>query len=156
MNGILTDRTAEFATASSVPGDNGFLTPTNDRDVYLIDLDLDGWLDMITAVTISDSDPKYIGHPRIYMNLCCEVGGCEATSCDEDDWRGPAQGLWKLLLEPALSAGLLDAVGGLYLVPQGVPCAPRFSRRTHPRRTGRCWNSWWRRKRRPGRQRQPL
>ena len=88
VNGILTDRTAEFAVGSSVDGDNGFLTPTNDRDVFLIDLDLDGWLDIITAVTISDNDPKHIGHPRIYMNLCCAVGGCAATSCDEEDWLG--------------------------------------------------------------------
>ena len=88
VNGTLTDRTAEFATSSTVLGDIGFLTPTNDRDVILVDVDIDGWLDMITAVTISDNDPKYIGHPRIYMNRCCEVGGCDATSCDEENWLG--------------------------------------------------------------------
>lgn len=66
--GVLVDRTAQYATASDVVGDNGFLTPTNDRDVVLTDVDGDGWLDMVTAVTISDGDPKVIGHPRIYMN----------------------------------------------------------------------------------------
>ena len=32
-NGVLTNKTTEFASATDVPGDNGFLTPTNDRDV---------------------------------------------------------------------------------------------------------------------------
>jgi hypothetical protein len=67
--GILVDRTAEFASASDVDGDEGFLTPTNDRDVELADVDNDGWLDIITAVTLSDGQPKHISHPRIYMNL---------------------------------------------------------------------------------------
>ena len=52
INGVLIDRTAEFAVASDVSGDQGFLTPTNDRDVVLADLNGDGWLDMATA----DSD----------------------------------------------------------------------------------------------------
>lgn len=67
--GVLTDRTAVFATASSVPGDQGFLTPTNDRDVQIADLDGDGWLDVVTAVTSSPNQPKAISHPRIYINL---------------------------------------------------------------------------------------
>ncbi|MGP1346736.1 MAG: FG-GAP-like repeat-containing protein [Phycisphaerales bacterium] len=67
--GVLTDRTAEFATASDVPGDQGFLTPTNDRDVELVDVDGDGWLDIVTAVTLGDNLAKHISHPRIYMNL---------------------------------------------------------------------------------------
>lgn len=87
-NGVLVDRTGDFAAASSVSGDNGFLTPTNDRDVLLVDLDLDGWLDLVTATTISDGDPKYIGHPRIYMNLGCSVGGTAATSCTTENWNG--------------------------------------------------------------------
>ncbi len=86
--GVLTDRTSDFVTAGSVSGDNGFLTPTNDRDVILVDLDLDGWVDMVTAVTISDGDPKHIGHPRIYMNLGCSPGGTSATSCTTNNWQG--------------------------------------------------------------------
>ena len=82
--GVLVDRTAEFATDSDVAGDQGFQTPTNDRDVQLVDLDLDGWLDIVTASTHSDGQPKHIGHPRIYINkggtgraagapgVCCE------------------------------------------------------------------------------------
>lgn len=82
-NGVLTDRTAEFASASDVPGNLGFLTPTNDRDVALVDVDLDGWLDIVTATTTSDGDPKWLGQPRIYINLGC-TGACEGTG----DWLG--------------------------------------------------------------------
>ncbi len=68
-SGVLVDRTVEFASASDVGGDQGFLTATNDRDVQLADLNNDTWLDIVTATTISDGDPKHIGHPRVYMNL---------------------------------------------------------------------------------------
>ncbi len=67
--GILVDRTAEYATATDVTGDNGFLTPTNDRDVVLHDLNSDGWLDMITVTTLTDNSTKELSHPRVYMNL---------------------------------------------------------------------------------------
>ncbi len=68
-DGVLVDRTAEHASATDVTGDNGFLTPTNDRDVVLHDLDLDGWLDMVTVTTLTDNSTKELSHPRIYMNL---------------------------------------------------------------------------------------
>ena len=67
--GSLVDRTTLYASASDVPGDTGFNTATNDRDVVFEDFDGDGWLDVVTATTLSDGDPKHIGHPRIYMNL---------------------------------------------------------------------------------------
>jgi len=67
--GVLRDRTGLYASASLTGGDNGFLTPTNDRDVTIADLDNDGWLDVVTATTLSDGDSKLIGHPRVYMNL---------------------------------------------------------------------------------------
>ncbi|RKY16900.1 MAG: hypothetical protein DRQ55_17010 [Planctomycetota bacterium] len=79
-DGVLTDMTTTFAaTSSDVPGDTGFRTPTNDRDVVVSDVDGDGWLDVITATTISDSDPKHIGHPRVYLNLGDDING---------DWQG--------------------------------------------------------------------
>ena len=77
--GVLTDRTTAFATASDVAGDAGFNTPTNDRDVKLVDVNDDSWLDIVTATTISDGDPKHIGHPRIYLNLGNDGNG---------DWLG--------------------------------------------------------------------
>ena len=82
-HGVLIDGTDAFATASSVPGDLGFNTPTNDRDVVLVDVDLDGWLDIVTATAISDTDPKHIGHPRVYHNRGC-TGACAGTA----DWLG--------------------------------------------------------------------
>ena len=83
--GVLVDRTSTLAVASDVPGDNGFLTATNDRDVVLSDVDGDGWLDVITATTLSDGDPKHIGHPRIYMNL----GGSPWQGLRNEDARVP-------------------------------------------------------------------
>ena len=74
-NGVLKDRTALFASGSDVVGDEGFLTATNDRDVFIADLDGDTWLDLVTATTISDTDPKHVGHPRIYMNLGRDASG---------------------------------------------------------------------------------
>ncbi len=88
-NGVLVDRTAMYAVDSSVPGDMGFLTPTNDRDVQLADVNNDGWLDIITAVTISDGDPKHIGHPRVYINQGLDGGGPNANWLGfryEDAW----------------------------------------------------------------------
>jgi hypothetical protein len=72
-SGILIDRADTLAnTAINVPGSEGvsqgMLDLTNDRDVVLADVNNDGWLDVITATTISDGQPRYIGHPRIYMN----------------------------------------------------------------------------------------
>ncbi|MCA9296579.1 MAG: VCBS repeat-containing protein, partial [Phycisphaerales bacterium] len=69
INGVLVDRTSQYASASDVVGDNGFLTPTNDRDVQLVDLTGDGLLDIITATTLSDGDPTNLSHPRVYVNL---------------------------------------------------------------------------------------
>jgi len=67
-NGVLTDRTLQFASASDVAGDQGLMQPANNRDVAVADFNNDGWPDFATAVTISDGDPKHISHPRIYMN----------------------------------------------------------------------------------------
>jgi hypothetical protein len=72
--GILVDRSAQFAADSDVAGDFGFLTPTNDRDVALADVDVDGWLDIITATTYGGAQPKHISHPRVYRNKG-SVGG---------------------------------------------------------------------------------
>jgi hypothetical protein len=34
-----------------------------------VDVDNDGWLDIVTATTNSDDAPHHIGHPRVYRNL---------------------------------------------------------------------------------------
>ncbi|MEM7050622.1 MAG: VCBS repeat-containing protein [Acidobacteriota bacterium] len=53
-NGVLVDRTAEFAPE--------FADLTDDRDVALVDVNSDRWIDIVTVTTFSDQ-------PRIYMNL---------------------------------------------------------------------------------------
>ena len=75
VGGVLTDSTAAFASNSDVAGDQGFLTPTNDRDVVSVDVDNDGWLDIVTSTTLSPGQPKHISHPRVYMNLGQDLGG---------------------------------------------------------------------------------
>jgi len=67
--GRLVDRTWALASRSSIAGDRGFLTPTNDRDVQVGDVDGDGWLDVVTAVDMSPGQPKHLSHPRVYRNL---------------------------------------------------------------------------------------
>lgn len=74
-NGVLTDRTNEYATASDVPGDQGFLAPTNDRDIRCADVNLDGWMDLVTATTMSDQVTDILGQPRVYMNLGEDANG---------------------------------------------------------------------------------
>ena len=74
VNGTLTDMSSMYASATDVMGDDGFMTPTNDRDVAIGDLDGDGWLDFVTATTFSPNQPKHVSHPRVYMNLG-ESGG---------------------------------------------------------------------------------
>ena len=73
INGVLIDRTAQFAIASDAPRwngvpDHGFLTPTDTVHATLVDVNNDGWLDIVTCATLSDGLPNWIGHPRVYMN----------------------------------------------------------------------------------------
>ena len=66
--GVLVDRTTQYATTTDVPGDQGFLTPTCNRHCVVVDVDNDGWPDVVTATALGDFDPKNISHPRVYMN----------------------------------------------------------------------------------------
>jgi FG-GAP-like repeat/Dockerin type I domain len=76
--GVLVDRTHEYASAST-DGTRGFLDLTDDRDVFIADLNGDRWLDIVTAVTYSQSSPKTISHPRIYINQ---------QNDDDGNWQG--------------------------------------------------------------------
>ena len=73
--GVLVDRTVEYASVSDVAGLQGFLDPTNDRDVVAVDINNDGWLDLVTATTMSDGKVDTIGQPRVYLNLGNDAGG---------------------------------------------------------------------------------
>ncbi len=76
-DGVLVDRTVEYATDAD-DGGQGFLDETPDRDVALVDVDQDGWLDIVTAAAgnfFSPGLPKTISHPRIYINRRNDAGG---------------------------------------------------------------------------------
>lgn len=75
LNGVLTNQTSLFADTTDTVGDNGFLTPRNTREVAIGDVTNDGWLDMVTANSISDGNPKHISHPQVYRNLGEDGGG---------------------------------------------------------------------------------
>ncbi len=82
--GVLTDRTADYAVASSISGDLGFLTPTNDRDVVLVDVNGDEWLDIVTAPTLTDNDAKHLSHPRVYINQAEAAGAWQGVRYEDD------------------------------------------------------------------------
>jgi CxxC motif-containing protein (DUF1111 family) len=67
IDGVFVDMTTTYATDAD-DGGQGFLDLTNDRDVILVDVNNDTWLDMVTVSTLSDGLPKTISHPRIYIN----------------------------------------------------------------------------------------
>jgi len=52
--GILVDRTLEYGSAADVAGSQGMFDACNDRDVKAVDVNNDGWLDLVTATTMSD------------------------------------------------------------------------------------------------------
>ena len=73
--GVLVDRTQQLGSAADIGGSLGLLDPTNDRDVIAIDVDNDGWLDLVTATTMSDHVSTTLGQPRIYRNLGDDANG---------------------------------------------------------------------------------
>ena len=78
-NGVLVDRTTEYGSASDISGYQGLLDPCNDRDVEVVDINNDGWLDLLTATTMSDQVNSILGQPRAYVNLGNDANG---------NWRG--------------------------------------------------------------------
>ena len=60
--GVLVDYTDQYAVAADVAGDEGFLTPTNDRDVILVDLNDDV---MVTRTTLMDGAQAHF-HPHLH------------------------------------------------------------------------------------------
>lgn len=68
-NGVLTDRTTAFGQSADAAGSLGMMDEVNDRDVEAFDVDNDGWVDLITATTMSDTVSAMLGQPRVYRNL---------------------------------------------------------------------------------------
>jgi len=77
--GILVDRTQEYGSAADAAGSLGMLDACNDRDVKAVDVNNDGWLDLVTATTMSDQVSTMLGQPRVYMNMKTDSLG---------NWRG--------------------------------------------------------------------
>ena len=73
--GVLTDRTSTLGSHSTVAGSSGMLDATNDRDVVATDVNGDGWLDLVTATTLSLGQPQYIRVPRVYINRGDDLSG---------------------------------------------------------------------------------
>ncbi len=73
IDGVLVDRTVDYASAAT-DGGQGFLDLTADRDIQLVDVDGDGWLDMVTSTAFGTGLPKTISHPRVYRNLGVSAG----------------------------------------------------------------------------------
>ncbi|MEZ6211045.1 MAG: hypothetical protein R3B46_07355 [Phycisphaerales bacterium] len=68
--GVLTDRTQLLALSRRIfPAMRASLTPTNDRDVVAVDMFNDTWIDLVTAVTLTDNQAKHLSHPRVYISL---------------------------------------------------------------------------------------
>ncbi len=89
-SGVLVDRTAEWASESDVLDDEGFLTPTSDSDVVIVDVNGDGWNDIITVVTRGGTLDGEIGlkhdsHPRIYINQQDDERGWQGFVYDDVD-----------------------------------------------------------------------
>jgi hypothetical protein len=73
--GVLTDRTSTLASASTVAGSSGMLDATNDRDVVVVDVNGDGWVDLVTCTTLTQAMPQYIRVPRVYLNRGDDLAG---------------------------------------------------------------------------------
>jgi hypothetical protein len=72
--------TMEDRTSTYIPG---FADLTDDRDVALVDVDVDGWLDIVTVTTFSHQ-------PRVYMNRGADLNGTWlGFAYVEDDHRIP-------------------------------------------------------------------
>ncbi len=61
QGGVLTDQTSIY-----VPG---FLDATNDRDVQLVDVNNDTWLDIVTAAACNTGNCGTASQSRLYLNL---------------------------------------------------------------------------------------
>jgi hypothetical protein len=76
--GVLVDRTAQLASDSDFAGSMGLLDLVDSRKVKAVDVNGDGLLDLVTCATNLDyesANPKYISHPRVYINKGFDVGG---------------------------------------------------------------------------------
>jgi hypothetical protein len=77
-HGVLVDRTAQLASDSDLAGSMGLLDLVDYRKVKAIDVNGDGLLDLVTCATNlggESSNPKYLSHPRVYINKGFDTSG---------------------------------------------------------------------------------
>jgi hypothetical protein len=77
-HGVLVDRTAQLASDSDYPGSMGLLDLVDSRKVKAVDVNHDGLLDLVTCATNlggESANPKYISHPRVYINKGFDASG---------------------------------------------------------------------------------
>ena len=97
--GVLTDRTSLYGSAVSPAlagvGSQGMLDATNDRDVVAVDVTGDGWVDLVTCTTLTNTQPQHIRVPRVYVNRGNDLGGNwlgfvydDALRIDDTPWGG--------------------------------------------------------------------
>jgi len=84
-NGVLTDRTSTLGNDSTVAGSSGMLDMTNNRDVVAADVNGDGWLDLVTATTLTAGQLKYIRVPRVYINQGSVLGVWQGFLYDNEN-----------------------------------------------------------------------
>src|SRR5262245_15931674 len=67
INGVLVDRTVLYGSEAD-DGGQGMMDLTANRDVIAVDVNGDGWIDLVTAPTYGQGLSKSISHPRVYIN----------------------------------------------------------------------------------------
>lgn len=72
-NGVMTDRTNEFASDATVTlqgggASQGLLDTCANRDLVIVDVNGDTWLDFVTSPTLTGAQGKAKSHPRVYIN----------------------------------------------------------------------------------------
>jgi hypothetical protein len=77
--GVLVERTTQYGTDSDYPGSQGLLDLVDSRKAVAVDVNHDGLLDIVTCATnlgpAEGANPKYISHPRVYINKGFDVNG---------------------------------------------------------------------------------
>jgi hypothetical protein len=76
--GVLVDRTAQYAADSDLGFSMGLLDLVDSRKVVPADVNNDGLIDLVTCATnlgTESSNPKYLSHPRVYINKGFDGGG---------------------------------------------------------------------------------
>lgn len=99
--GNLVDRTTEMIPA--------FNDPTDDRDVQLFDANNDGWLDIVTVTTFSES-------PRLYINQGNNSEGKWLGYVNSPNWFSPAFSIGPKFCGVGVGDVNMDGYNDLYFV----------------------------------------